>query len=302
MKRHATAEEKRQWADLGHIAFLDALMYVAPFEIKDIAFQGGTSLHLGWGSPRFSEDLDFLVGRADAHEIMRKGASAVVRRMTRLLMGHDQRLQVEMRDKTKNGDRMLVFDLVISHADCLGVTKVKTEFWCVPSEYLAQYPSVLRTPILRSGDLMGRIESELPMPTARLDAILADKIVALAYRGRVKWRDIFDVWWLAEQMERYAPAFTIRDLAAAAERHATAYEGPGLRAGLSSFLQQRERLLSGEGCDLDRWLPQPLSRLLVPDRVPDMVIVTLSIVDLAVLVLDHPESREASRGISRSGL
>jgi hypothetical protein len=33
----------------------------SPLEPGDLIFQGGTSLHLVHGSPRYSEDLDFLV-------------------------------------------------------------------------------------------------------------------------------------------------------------------------------------------------------------------------------------------------
>ena len=44
-----------------HVAVLEALVAARRWEPGDLVFQGGTSLHLVHGSPRFSEDLDFLV-------------------------------------------------------------------------------------------------------------------------------------------------------------------------------------------------------------------------------------------------
>lgn len=60
-KRHLTAAEAFDLRQALHVATLDALMASRRWEPGDLAFQGGTSLHLVHGSPRFSEDLDFLV-------------------------------------------------------------------------------------------------------------------------------------------------------------------------------------------------------------------------------------------------
>lgn len=40
-----------------HVATLDALLASRRWEPGELLFQGGTSLHLAHGSPRFSEDL-----------------------------------------------------------------------------------------------------------------------------------------------------------------------------------------------------------------------------------------------------
>ena len=46
---------------LAHVSYLHALMNQSTWRVGQIAFHGGTSLHLSWHSPRHSEDLDFLL-------------------------------------------------------------------------------------------------------------------------------------------------------------------------------------------------------------------------------------------------
>lgn len=60
-KRTLSSQEEAQLRDVLQTATLAALMNSRRWEPGDIAFQGGTSLHLAHGSARFSEDLDFLV-------------------------------------------------------------------------------------------------------------------------------------------------------------------------------------------------------------------------------------------------
>src|SRR5688572_23229065 len=55
------AELSAQWAGSAQYRFLDALMSDPRLNCGQIAFHGGTSLHLSWRSPRMSEDLDFLM-------------------------------------------------------------------------------------------------------------------------------------------------------------------------------------------------------------------------------------------------
>lgn len=47
-----------------HALYLEALMSQTDWSLKDIAFQGGTSLRFSWKSIRFSEDLDFLLSKS----------------------------------------------------------------------------------------------------------------------------------------------------------------------------------------------------------------------------------------------
>lgn len=299
-KQALSQHERRAWADMGHLFFLDALMSVSGLACRQIAFQGGTSLHLSWGSPRFSEDIDFLLdGEAVATERMHKAMRAVEDRVKRLFHAQDPGFEIEVKDISTNPARMMVYCLDVAHVAKLGKAKVKAEFWRVPSEYLERYQVEMRTPMPKDGELMARIQSGVPVPSATISSILADKIVAMAYRERIKWRDIFDVWWLGEQFERRFPEKTIGEMAEHARFHATAYQGPGLEVGLRSFLDRRDALLKGEGCDLDRWLPESLSRLLIPDVVPEMGATALNLVKDVLDCLEGQPKAEAKR-VSRA--
>ena len=60
-KTPMTAAQQFELRQALHVATLDALLASRRWQPGELVFQGGTSLHLAHGSPRFSEDLDFLV-------------------------------------------------------------------------------------------------------------------------------------------------------------------------------------------------------------------------------------------------
>ena len=59
-KSPITDQQRIEWAQLAHVSYLHALMNQSTWRVGQIAFHGGTSLHLSWHSPRHSEDLDFF--------------------------------------------------------------------------------------------------------------------------------------------------------------------------------------------------------------------------------------------------
>ena len=54
-KRPIAANEHSELRQTLQVATLDALMSARRWEPGDLAFQGGTSLHLAYGSPRFQK-------------------------------------------------------------------------------------------------------------------------------------------------------------------------------------------------------------------------------------------------------
>jgi len=61
MKRVLTPQQLQTLRSMLQAATIAALMDSRRWEPGDLAFQGGTCLHLAHGSARFSEDLDFMV-------------------------------------------------------------------------------------------------------------------------------------------------------------------------------------------------------------------------------------------------
>jgi len=251
-----------QWAQLAHVLYLQALMSETNWTCKQIAFQGGTSLHLSWGSPRHSEDLDFLLSK----EIQAEAIQAVSKRVALALKEQftriDPRFEVELRPKTKDASRMVVDQIVISHPGYIGNAMAKAEFWRVEDSYLADYPVALRTPRApgRPDDLVGVISS--PVPAATLATAYADKLTAFATRPNLKWRDVFDLWWIGTQakgddVDPASPAI-IKQFLHNVTAYATRDDLPPADA-LRLFLQlDRNEVIAKADPDLRRWLPDKL--------------------------------------------
>lgn len=248
-----------QWSQLAHVLYLQALMSETNWTCNQIAFQGGTSLHLSWGSPRHSEDLDFLLSK----EIQAEAIQAVGKRVALALREQftriDPRFEVELRPKTKDANRMVVDQIVVSHPGYIGNAMAKAEFWRVEDSYLADYPVTLRAPA-RPHDLVGIVSS--PVPAATLATAYADKLTAFATRPNLKWRDVFDLWWIGTQakdagVDPASPAIA-KQFLHNVTAYATRDDLPPADA-LRLFLQlDRDEVIAKADPDLRRWLPDKL--------------------------------------------
>lgn len=287
-KRPLTPEVAAQWARKAQLYALDALIQESHWSCDKLAFHGGTSLHLSWQSPRFSEDLDFLLSRdvQDLAGIMRRTEASIRARF----LSEDIDFAIEMQDKTKDGDRMPVFHLGIGHPGVLGKTWVKIEFWRVGADYLSQYATTLRTPML-PGEMVGQMSHQVP--AADLDAAFCDKLTAFATRPFLKWRDIFDLWWIGTQtqapldMARIIPKF---------RHHLSAYNTPaGLdpAQALKRFLDQDpEAIVAKADPDLRRWLPERIWERLQGQAVRDMVAYARDVLGTVVQALEPAPALE----------
>lgn len=269
--RPLTTAERTQWASLGHVLLLQSLMQASDWTREQFAFHGGTSLHLSWNSPRFSEDLDFLLERSAAQRT-RQVMDKAQRRMREALLLIDPEFQIEMRDKST--ERMGAFHVLLSKPGVLGKAMVKAEFWHVAPTYLAHYETTPRVPAVPT-DLGGmRLRVDAMLPAATLASALADKLTAFATRPHLKWRDLFDYWWIQQQRDFVRPA--PEELLERFEHHVSGYQTtvPG---DAPASLRRFAALLSTEGIveqaqrDLKQFLPQHVWRMVWPEGVRDMV-------------------------------
>lgn len=191
-RRPITPDEALVWAQSAHVLYLDALMSQSTWTAKELVFHGGTSLKLSWNSARYSEDLDFLLSKLvrNPEQISTK----VMRHVSESIRSIDPNLTVALKDKTKDPERMLAYHLVVAHPQIIGNVMVKIEFWRTDPKYLENYPTELRTPI-QSFEL----QVFNPVPAATLETAYADKLTAFATRPHLKWRDIYDLWWIGTQ-------------------------------------------------------------------------------------------------------
>ena len=261
-----TAALSAQWASTAQLRFLDALMSEPKLKSGQLAFHGGTSLHLSWRSPRFSEDLDFLMARdADIRTVIEKAR----KKTEESFRADDPRFVVELADKTRKSSRMISYHLKVSHPAHLGKTLIKVEFWKVDPQYLAHYPVELRSPI-QPDDIVSRITN--PVPAATLETAYCDKLTAFATRPFLKWRDIYDLWWIATQTDAQ---LDLAQVVAQFLHNVSAYEtleGLPPAKALRKFLENDPKsILEKADPDLRRWMPRALWDRLHPKTTGEMV-------------------------------
>jgi predicted nucleotidyltransferase component of viral defense system len=173
------------------VAVLEALVASRRWAPGDLAFQGGTSLHLVHGSPRFSEDLDFLV--KSSLDLSAIGAAVQARIGRSAWIPADAQLSVT---KAKEGHNPHAFDVVIGGPSIIGAVRVRLELWQTPASALRALDVKVAQVRLVSGPAA---EAQAFIPSLSTKEIHADKVFALAARKYLKPRDVFDLHWLRER-------------------------------------------------------------------------------------------------------
>jgi predicted nucleotidyltransferase component of viral defense system len=196
---HKTAVEK----EVLHYDILAALD--SDGFLKDLVFQGGTSLRLCRGSSRFSEDLDFAGGKdftsSNFQDIKaciekalgeRYGLNIYVKQPSDISNepGHENikvskwRISVETSPGFKNIPRQ----------------KIKVEIANVPAHTEELLPIIDNYPVLGQG------RSPVLIRTETLDEVLADKVVAFPISvKKIRHRDLWDIPWLQQQGAKLNP-------------------------------------------------------------------------------------------------
>lgn len=257
----------RDWSTTIQFRFAEALPLVTSWSCRDVAFHGGTSLNMSWGSPRYSEDLDFLLAQTNTTKLEAVMSKALKRMQAAMLLSHPD-VTLEMKNKTREGGRLQHFQITASSSAYQEKCMVKVEFWPVDQDYLNHYESQFVFPV-RQGEVVTR--SSAPLPAGTLRSAYADKLTAFATRPFLKGRDIFDLWWIDQQqsssLDDIAGRFTHNVRAYETTNHLAPHEA--LEHFLSSYSEQQ--IMEKADPDLKRWLPDAIWTALWPDGVRQMV-------------------------------
>lgn len=250
----------------------------------ELAFQGGTSLHLVHGSPRFSEDLDFLIsGTLDVAKI----SEAVTKRVqSATWLPAGAKIMVK---KAKDDSNPHAFAITAGGDDIIGSARVKVELWKTAPMVMRELTIQVSPVRSISGPLSG---AQSFVPSLSLEEVFADKVFALVARPYLKPRDVFDLHWL---QERHGIASTTADQM---RQRLETYPGETLDQWLRKAVIRRQDLTEQVGQvekDLRRWLPSSWS--LTPELSRKMV-------DVAIEALDHGrvlmEQIKAQRELGKS--
>jgi len=163
-----------------------------------LTFQGGTSLRLCYGAPRFSEDLDFAGGRDFAGRQMAKMKECLEHYIgTRYSLEVLVREPRELRDEPQHdGLKIDKWQLTVVSSPGqrhLPRQRIKIEVANVPA--YSRIPRALQT----NYDFLPDGYDDTLVLTETLDEIMADKLVSLVNTRRyVRHRDIWDLRWLKQ--------------------------------------------------------------------------------------------------------
>lgn len=186
-----------------HLHLLSALSEAGV--LQHVVFQGGTALRLCYRGERYSEDLDFVCGKAGVYlqdaELGTLVGKALEIAKKSLRRDFDiDAAQIALRHPAQpglvkgSGVNVAAWQIVVPVKPTPNSPKsrIKIEFANVPS-YDAKPLAISATPgLVQIQDVILNVETP--------SEILADKAVALTARTALKFRDVWDVWYLVNKL------------------------------------------------------------------------------------------------------
>jgi predicted nucleotidyltransferase component of viral defense system len=173
--------------------------------LRHVVFQGGTALHLCYGGERYSEDLDFVCGKAGSYvdkiEFEKLVARALETTKKALHRAFDiNPAEISLKQPpfpmAIKSDPATVaawqISVPIASLRRLPKSRVKIEFANVPSYDSGPNVANAVSGLVQMEDVVLTVESA--------NEILADKAVALTARQALKYRDVWDVWFLTNKL------------------------------------------------------------------------------------------------------
>jgi predicted nucleotidyltransferase component of viral defense system len=186
-----------------HLHLLSALSDAGV--LRHAIFQGGTALRLCYGGERYSEDLDFVCGKAGVYlkDIEFDTLVDNALEITKRTLQRDFDIgpaQITLKrpaqpELVKGSDvNVAIWQIVVpvNPTPKAPKSRIKIEFANVPS-YDSKPLTVSAAPgLVQIQDVI--LTAETP------NEILADKAVALTARTVLKFRDVWDVWFLVNKL------------------------------------------------------------------------------------------------------
>lgn len=150
---------------------------------KNLIFKGGTALRLCYGSPRFSQDLDFSLKK----RVSQKDFFQVINFLA------------------KEFPQVKIDDLFVKRFTLFSLLKIKGDY--LPRAFSIKIEASKRKEVWREGSnfQIMLVKSEVTPLTflgqiATLDKILEDKLDIL--KRRREPRDLFDIWFVSKRLKK----------------------------------------------------------------------------------------------------
>jgi predicted nucleotidyltransferase component of viral defense system len=186
-----------------HLHLLSALSEAGV--LRHVVFQGGTALRLCYGGERYSEDLDFVCGKAGSYvdniefeKLVERALETTKKTLHRdfaikpddILLKQPPFPMVIRSDSAKVAAWQISVPIApLRHSP---KSRIKIEFANVPSYDSGPNVAKAVPGLVQMEDVILAVESA--------NEILADKAVALTARQALKYRDVWDVWYLTNRL------------------------------------------------------------------------------------------------------
>ncbi|WP_432414710.1 nucleotidyl transferase AbiEii/AbiGii toxin family protein [Chromohalobacter israelensis] len=179
---------------------LDILFALERERLLDrLTFQGGTSLRLCQGSPRFSEDLDFAGGWEFSSQHLSRIRECIEdyvsnRYQLEVSVKEPKELREEPGYRDIRIDKWQVSVLTAPARKDIPKQRIKLEVASLPAYTREAHALQVHYPFLPDG------YDDLLIVTENLEEIMADKLISLVNTQKyVRHRDIWDLAWLKQQ-------------------------------------------------------------------------------------------------------
>ena len=186
-----------------HLHLLSALSEAGV--LRHVVFQGGTALRLCYGGERYSEDLDFVCGKAGSYvetiefeKLVENALEATKKTLHREFDVNPEEILLKrpafpMAIKSDSANvASWQISVPIASLRHLPKSRTKIEFANVPSYDSGPNVAKAVAGLVQIQDVILTVESA--------NEILADKAVALTARQALKYRDVWDVWYLTNRL------------------------------------------------------------------------------------------------------
>jgi len=167
--------------------------------LDKLTFQGGTSLRLCYGAPRFSEDLDFVGGHGFVSEQLMAIKDCIEhyigkRYELEVTVKTPSALKKQAEQQDLNVDKWQVAIVTSPEQKHLPKQRIKLEVANIPA--YSREPRALQL----NYDFLPEGYGDTLIMTESLDEVMTDKLVSLVNCQRyVRHRDIWDLRWLKQQ-------------------------------------------------------------------------------------------------------
>ena len=260
-------EKRIRKSELLQLILLDN--FYAQSGSEHVIFKGGTALRWIYNGLRFSEDLDFVTSLTgnDIEQILdrtfQKAQKACIAQF-----GPGQ-WEVKRTGKRKEATRLFYIYRPEIQRERIAV---KLEFECLKTGHQPQFLKfILRelplvAGLVTTGELIMPYSSSIILSETP-EEILSDKIRALYERKYLKGRDIYDIWWLKNQLKIDPEWVNVR-------KKFTMYQASFVPAREADYFHKKESersIIEALERDLPRFIPQNIFLKYKNDNFADLI-------------------------------